>query len=327
LLLPWNIEALNPPFGDPGFFLHHSYTGQALIFDLGDLHQLPARKILQASHIFISHGHIDHLIGFDQLLRVTLNRPRHLHIYGPPGIIEMIGHKLQGYNWNLTSHYELLITVHAIFEQHCDQVTFACCKKFYPEPTTTTPRSNAAIFTNENFTITAVTLDHGTPVLAFSLNESLQINFRPEELRRRNWKPGPWLSHLRQKLLTTDPAEPDIEINGSRYPVKEVADAIAIIKPGSKIAYITDIGFTEANLRKLLPMVTDADLLLCEAAFLDSAAEKAQASNHLTAAQAGEIAQKARVKRLKLFHFSPRHHDLENEFYRQAGEHFSGPVS
>ena len=327
MLLPWNIEALNPPFDDPGFFLHHSYTGRALIFDLGDLHRLPARKILQASHIFISHGHIDHLIGFDQLLRVTLNRPRHLHIYGPPGIIEMIGHKLQGYNWNLTSHYELLITVHAVFEQHCDQVTFACCKKFYPEVTITTPRADASIFTNEHFTIEAVTLDHGTPVLAFSLNESLQINFRPEELKRRSWKPGPWLSRLRRILLTQNPAETDIEIAGTKYSIKEVSAAIAIIKPGCKIAYVTDIGFTEANLQRLLPLVKGANLLLCEAAFLNSAAEKALASNHLTAAQAGEIAEKAQVQRLKLFHFSPRHHDLENEFYRQAGEHFSGPVS
>lgn len=327
MLPPWNIEALNPPFGDPGFFLYHTYTGQALIFDLGDLHRLPARKLLQASHIFISHGHIDHLIGFDQLLRVTLNRPRHLHIYGPPGIIDMIGHKLQGYNWNLTSHYELLITVHAVFEQHCDQVTFACCKKFCPEPTITTTRNDTTILDNENFTVRAATLDHGTPVLAFSLTESLQINFRPEELKLRNWKPGPWLSHLRRILQMQEPTEPNIEISGVKYSVKEVAAAIAIIKPGSKITYITDIGFTKANLKKLLPLATNANLLICEAAFLNSAAEKAQASNHLTAAQAGEIAQKAQVQRLKLFHFSPRHHDLENEFYRQAGEHFSGPIS
>ncbi len=326
-MLPWNVEALNPPFGDPGFFLYHSYTGQGLIFDLGDLHLLPARKILQASHIFISHGHIDHLIGFDQLLRVTLNRPRHLHIYGPPGIIEMIGHKLKGYNWNLTSHYELLITVHAVFEHYCAQTTFACRQKFDPQSSRSTPRTDATILELENFSIKAATLDHGTPVLAFSLNEALQINFRPEELKRRNWQPGPWLSRLRRILQTQDPVAADIEIAGTRYSVQEAAAAIAIIKPGIKIAYVTDIGFTEANLKKLLPLAADANLLLCEAAFLDSAAEKARDSNHLTAAQAGEIAEKAQVQCLKLFHFSPRHHDRKSEFYRQAEDHFTGPIN
>lgn len=327
MLPPWNIEALNPPFDDPGFFLYHSYSGQALLFDLGDLHRLSARKILQVSYIFISHGHIDHLIGFDQLLRVTLNRPRHLHIYGPPGIIEMIGHKLKGYHWNLTAHYELLITVHAVHEQHIKESTFACHNKFHPEPVTSTDRKDATILTTPTFAIKAATLDHGTPCLAFTLNEPLQINFRPEELKRRNLSPGPWLSKIRQALQSAAPADTIIEIAGTGYTLKEIADAIAIIRPGIKIAYVTDIGFTTENQKKLLPLISGANLLLCETAFLDSAADKAKISHHLTASQAGELARQAQVKRLKIFHFSPRHHDLEEEFYRQAKAHFPGPVS
>ena len=327
MTFPWHIEALNSPFGDPGFILRHSYSGQALLFDLGDLHRLSAKPLLKVSHIFISHGHIDHLIGFDHLLRLTLNRSKHLHIYGPPGIIEMLGHKLQGYCWNLTAHYELLITVHEIHEKIIEQSTFACQQKFHPEPTTIQPRKNATIFAAPTFSISAATLDHGTPCLAFALKEPLQVKIRPEELDRRGWSPGPWLSRVRQALQSKSPTDTIFEIAGNSYRLQEIAEAIALIKPGLKIAYVTDIGFTQQNLQKLLPLIKGADLLLCEAAFLASATDKAEVSRHLTAAQAGKLASLAQAKRLQLFHFSPRHTDEKEDFYQQAGEHFSGPIS
>ncbi len=330
MLFPWNTEALNPPFGDPGFLVANSYTGRALIFDLGDLHQLAARKLLQASHIFISHAHIDHLVGFDQLLRLTLNRPRHLHIYGPPGIIAIIGHKLQGYVWNLTAHYELVITAYAVHPKKLEQCSFACSDKFKPGPTTTTVKNGPVIFSDPDFSINAATLDHGTSCLAFTLHETRQVNFRPEVLKQLQLAPGPWLTKLRQFLQSPKPETAAIiRIPGRNrdYTVKEIAAEIALIKPGNKIAYVTDIGFTPENLEKLIPLISGADLLLCEAAFLDSAADKARSSRHLTASQAGEIARRAGVKRLKLFHFSPRHHDLEPDFYREAAQYFSGPIS
>ena len=327
MLLPWNIEALNPPFGDPGFFLHHSYTGQALIFDLGDLHQLPARKILQASHIFISHGHIDHLIGFDQLLRMTLNHAKHLYLYGPPGIIEIIGHKLQGYSWNLTAHHELLITAHEIHEKSIAQCTFACHHKFHPEPEISTARNSSTICKTPTYKMTATTVDHGIECLAFTLTEPLQIKFLPEKIKARGWSPGPWLNKTHQHLQSESPAETLIEIAGHNHQIQEIAEAVTQIKPGLKIAYVTDTGFNPENRQKLLTLITGADLLLCEAAFLEKTADKAQISKHLTAAQAGQLARLANAKELRLFHFSPRHTDEKNEFYRQAGKHFNGPIS
>lgn len=324
---PWRIEALNPPFGDPGFFLQHSYSGEALLFDLGDLHKLSAKQILKVSHIFISHGHIDHLIGFDHLLRLTLNRPKHLHLYGPPGIITMIGHKLKGYHWNLTAHYELLITVHEVHEKSIEQSTFACRHKFHPEPGTTQARKGATIFEAPTFTMSATTLDHGIDCLAFTLKEPLQVKIRPEELNRRNWSPGPWLSKVRLALQSNHPTDTVIEIAGRNYRLQEIADSIALIRPGLKIAYVTDTGFTPQNCQKLLPLIEGADILLCEAAFLEKTADKAEISKHLTAAQAGKLAHLSQAKRLRLFHFSPRHTEELEEFYRQAGEHFKGPIS
>lgn len=327
MTFPWRIEALNPPFGDPGFLLQHSYSGKTLLFDLGDLHKLSAKQILKVSHIFISHGHIDHLIGFDHLLRLTLNRSKHLNIFGPPGIITMVGHKLKGYHWNLTAHYELLITVHEVHEKSVEQCTFACRHKFHPEPGISKARNSATILETPTFAINAATLDHGIDCLAFALKEPLQVKIRPEGLSRRNWVPGPWLNKVRLALQSNRPTDTIIEVDGHNYHLQEIADSIALIRPGLKIAYVTDTGFTPENCQKLLPLIEGADILLCEAAFLDSAADKAEISKHLTAAQAGKLACLSRARHLRLFHFSPRHTEEIEEFYRQAGEHFSGRIS
>ncbi len=327
MTFPWHIEALNPAFGDPGFFLRHRDSGQALLFDLGDLHRLAAKQLLKIAHIFISHGHIDHLIGFDHLLRMNLNHAKHLHLYGPPGIIAIIGHKLQGYCWNLTAHHELLITAHAIHEKNIEQCTFACRHKFHPEPIISIPRNSFEISKNPIYSMAAATLDHDIDCLAFTLTEPLQIKFDIEKLKARGWPPGPWLSQTHHHLQSESPAETLIEIAGQSYQLQEIAEAAANITPGLKIAYVTDTGFNLENRQKLLPLIAGADLLLCEAAFLEKAADKAEKSMHLTAAQAGQLACQTNAKALKLFHFSPRHADEKAEFYRQAGEYFNGPIS
>ncbi|MBN2809196.1 MAG: ribonuclease Z [Deltaproteobacteria bacterium] len=328
---PWHIEALNPPFGDPGFYLFNHASGQALLFDLGDLHRLAAKELLKVSHIFISHAHIDHLIGFDQLLRLFLNQAKHLRLYGPPGIIAIVGHKLRGYSWNLTAHHDLRLTAHAVHETRIEQTTFACRHKFHPEPAISLPRPSSVICETSTFSLAAATLDHGLDCLAFALQEPPQIKILKPELQKNNWLPGPWLSQLqrllRHRMQNTAPPEPTlIEINGSSYPLQQVADTITQIRPGLKIGYVTDTGCTPENWRRLLPLLKDADMLLCEAAFLEAAADKASVSKHLTAAQAGRLAGQSRAKKLRLFHFSPRHAHQAAEFYRQAGEHFAGPI-
>jgi ribonuclease Z len=326
--LPWQIEAFNPPFGDPGFLLTNLYSGQGLMFDLGDLHQLSNRQILKAGQIFISHGHIDHLIGFDHLLRLNLNRPRHLYFYGPPGIIELLGHKLRGYSWNLTARYELRITVSEISDQELRQQSFACHCKFQPEAETATYRKHHLIHQEPGYSISGVLLDHGgLSCLALLLEEDLKINFYPDQIRRAGWTPGPWLTRVREGILARDPLSSLLQINGRKYSLGEIIEQIATVQPGRRIAYVADIGFSPANRQKLLPLISSADLLICEAAFLDEAADKARASHHLTAAQAGKLATQAQAQKLKLFHFSPRHNHQKEKFYQQARDYFSGPIS
>lgn len=96
---------VNGSAGDPALFVDCLFERRALLFDLGDILALPSRKLLRISHVFVSHAHMDHFIGFDWLLRILLGREKDLHLFGPPGFLAQVEHKLRAYTWNLVRNY------------------------------------------------------------------------------------------------------------------------------------------------------------------------------------------------------------------------------
>jgi ribonuclease Z len=73
-------------------------------------------------------------------------------------------------------------------------------------------------------------------------------------------------------------------------------------------AFVTDT----AKNPNIIPIVVGVDLLYHEATFSDEGKKRAKETGHSTARQAAEIAQKAKVKKLVLGHFSNRYKNLES---------------
>jgi len=105
---------VNHPFGDPVLYVSFRYQGRAILFDLGRIDRLPVGELFRVTQVFISHTHMDHFIGFDQLPRAFLTRESQIQLYGPPGIISNVQAKLAGYTWNLVDGYPFVLTVHEV---------------------------------------------------------------------------------------------------------------------------------------------------------------------------------------------------------------------
>ena len=86
----------NDPFSDPGLFIPFLFEKRALLFDLGELRGLSPKDLLKVSHVFVTHTHMDHFMGFDTLLRLFLGRDKELHLFGPEGFFRHVeGHQPQ----------------------------------------------------------------------------------------------------------------------------------------------------------------------------------------------------------------------------------------
>ncbi len=325
---------INGPFGDPGLHITLRWCGRAVQFDLGSLDRFPPASILRISHIFISHTHIDHFIGFDRVLRLFLTRDVELAVFGPPGIIANVRGKLAGYTWNLVDGYRFAIRVHEVFPDHLESVLLPACDGFQPGAVARSAASRV-IFEEAAFWIECAHLDHRICSLAYAIAEPAHLNVRKDALERYGLIPGPWLNRLKEMIRAErEPATPlEIMRQGTEKPETAVATLgdlrrdLIVETPGQRLVYVVDALFSRRNMDEIVALASGADVLFCESLFLDEDREEALRRAHLTARQAGTLARMAGVKRLRTFHFSPRYEEREERLREEAEAAFRGEIA
>src|SRR5512138_1231699 len=124
---------LNGQTGDPALLVQLRWQGRALLIDLGRIDRTPAGILLPIEAVFVSHAHMDHFMGFDQLLRLFLARDTTLRLYGPEGLADCVAGKLAGYTWNLTDEYAFTIEVTEIGRRETVGWRFAARRRFARE--------------------------------------------------------------------------------------------------------------------------------------------------------------------------------------------------
>jgi ribonuclease Z len=324
---------VNGPFGDPALFVDMRWQGTAVLFDLGRLDRFPAAEILKLTHVFVSHTHLDHFIGFDRFLRLFLNRDASLSLYGPPGFVRNVLGKLAGYTWNLVDGYPLVLTVHDIHRDHIDRVRLPATTAFAPEDAGRIP-FDGVLHEDPAFTVRTVHLDHKIPCLAFAVAEKTHLNVRKDELERLGIPAGPWLNRLKEALRTGAPDDTTITASWStegrrcqrELRVGELRDRLVVETPGQKLVYVVDTLFSKANAAAIVALARDADIFFCESLFVDADRDQGLKRHHLTARQAGTLARLAHVKRLEVFHFSPRYEGMPERLYNEAAATFRGEI-
>lgn len=161
------------------------------------------------------------------------------------------------------------------------------------------------IFENENFYIEAERMHHGAPCLSYSFIEKDKIRINKSKLNKLK---------IKGKLIAELARGKDIEWQGKKIKAKD----LTYKQEGKKITIIMDTGINE-NCEKI---AKNSDLLICEAVYTKAEEEKAAEYKHLTAAQAGEIAKKSKVKKLILTHLSQRYENKENLLLKEAKKIF-----
>jgi len=239
----------------------------------GTLIQLNRYKIKfhRINHIFISHLHGDHYLGLLGLLST-------MHLQGRTIPIHLYcQEKLKEIIDIQLKHSETILR----FPIH------------YHMLDTDTP---AVIFEDDDIEISTIILNHRIPCTGFLFKEKPRLRKLQKEKLQKFKVPITAYQDLKNGMdfvdeygkvhanseLTTDPRSP------------------------RSYAFCSDTCYDE----RILPHISEVDLLYHEATFLSDKEERAKETFHSTAAQAATIAKKANVKRLIIGHFSARYKNL-----------------
>jgi len=238
-------------------------------------------------------------------------------LYGPPGLVQHIAGFIRGVLWDRVAVYgprfEVMEFDGASLHRYRLQAT-------QPEPELFEHCAveQGVLLDEAGYRIRGVLLDHmGTTVVAYAFEPDKQINVRKDRLQARGWKPGPWLSELKQQVVSNH-TDAIIQLpEGEQADVATLADELLFIQPGKKLVYATDFADTLDNRQRLVPFARHAHTLFCEASFLHAEAEHALSNGHLTTHACAEIANQADVARLVPFHFSRRYQSQPDTVYEE----------
>ena len=188
---------LNGRTGDPALLLTLRWQGRALLVDCGRIGPTPASILLPIEAVFVSHAHMDHFMGFDQLVRLFLARDATLRLFGPVGIADCVQGKLAGYTWNLTDEYAFTVDVAEIDTHALRHWRFAARRRFEREARGTTPRTGRVVLEDPIFRVEAAPLDHKIVCMSYAVIERTHLNVRAGGLEANGLRPGPWLNVLK----------------------------------------------------------------------------------------------------------------------------------
>jgi len=160
------------------------------------------------------------------------------------------------------------------------------------------------------FTLEARALDHPVPAIGYRLTEPDGRRMLPGRLAAHGIA-GP---DVRRLLETGSFITP----NG---PV--LIDEVSEPRPGQKFAFIMDTRLCDG----VFELAEGTDMLVCESTFAAADERLAAEYGHLTAAQAGRVAEEAGARLLVLTHFSQRYDTGDGTWMLdEAAREFSGDI-
>ncbi len=299
-------EVVGGLLGDPTVHLRLVNAGRSLLLDLGEHPSLATRTAHQVTDVLLSHAHIDHVAGFLWLLRRRIGVAAPCRVYGPSGTAARLEAFLAAFTWDRIGddgpRFEITELDGGVLRRFGLRAGEAGAQQLEP-----LPAPDGVLRREGELELSAVVLDHRTPVLAYALQESRQLVVRADRLGEL--EPGPWLARLKD-AIATGRCDASIELpDGRMAEAAALANEFVVQRPGQRLVYATDLCDSTPNREALVELARGAQVLLCEAAFAEADRDRALETGHLTARACGEIAVAAGVDHLVPFHLSARYQE------------------
>jgi len=276
------------------------------LFDCGDecLAGKTFSEIQSLDGLLFSHLHMDHVGGFDAFFRCVFDRrSRGNRIWGPPDTARILGHRFQGFLWNLSEDLEGSWLVTDIGTDAIRTSRHELHEGFTSAHDAGTEPFGGTILETDGCRIEARHLDHRTASMAYLVREPAHRNVDAERLAAAGLRPGAWTKALKS------PSAPGatIDVDGRTLSLDHLRRDLVRETPGESIAYLTDFRLDDASLPALAAWLSGTTTLVCESSFRAADADVAATHRHMTTHATATLAREAGVGELVLFHLSDRY--------------------
>jgi ribonuclease Z len=225
------------------------------------------------NQILLTHGHLDHILGLGGLVSTFLR-------------------------WEVMEEIDIYGTQHTLSRVY-DLIFGVVLRGYRGKPPVRLHEIEPGLFLEmDKFTVRAFPVDHrGSDSLGYRFEEKSRRPFLPEKAELLQIPAGPWRRDL---VSGKEVVLPDGRVI---LPDQVLGEA----RKGLSLVIVGDTG----NPGKLLPYVKDADALVIESTYIEKERELAERFDHLTAAQAANLAKQAGVRELFLTHLSRRYRERD----------------
>jgi ribonuclease Z len=274
---------------------HNGYVlrwdDEAVLFDPGEGTQ---RQLLLAgvsasslTRICVTHAHGDHCLGLAGVVQRLS--------------LDRVSHQVHLHFPEHAAPYVDRLRSAAAFH---DTVSIAA------HPVTPAAAGLVAVADTPAYRLEAAALDHRIPTLGWRLVEPDGWRFLPDRLAAAGVS-GPAVGELARRG--------SLVVRGRTVRLVDVSAP----RPGQRFAFVMDTRMCQAA----VILADRADLLVCEATYLDRDRHLADEYGHLTARQAGLLARQAGARLLVLTHFSQRYGEDSAPFLAEGRAAFPDVVA
>ncbi|HDJ66212.1 MAG TPA: ribonuclease Z [Nitrososphaeria archaeon] len=272
----------SPKRGLPAIAIN--FSGELILFDCGESTQ---RQMMKAG------------VGFKRKLVIFLTHLHGDHVWGLPGLLYTLSMLNRRDPVRIVGPKGTIEFVKSLLSLKTGKIRFDV---YVGEA------SKGLVYESKEYVVEAIEADHTVPALAYRLRERDRPGkMKVEYLESIGLPRGPLWGKLQKGE--------EIEFKGR---IIKPEEAMGPPRPGRRIIYTGDTRPSQ----RIIEFARDADVLIHDATLGPEFEKEAAEEGHSTVNQAAEVALKAGVKRLYLFHISPRYEGSEDALLLEARKIF-----